>query len=314
MKKLSNVEIKAKCSNPAGIREILHSLNAEFIGTDLQRDTYFIVQTGRLKLREGNIENNLIYYERNDQPGPKEAGVILYKSGDREKLKAILSKSLGKKIIVEKKREIYFIDNVKFHIDEVQKLGNFVEIEAIDENGNIGIDKLYAQCRQYLKIFGIAHTELITNSYSDMLLEKQIVVREGTIAEAVKIFHRIPEFIAPYSEVEFQQRLKGKRNLILIAEFNGEISGFKLGYEQNDCFYSWLGGVLPQFRNKSIADELASFQEKWCRKEGLKKIRLKTRNKFKNMICFALSRGFEIIDFEEKDDKRESRIWLEKKL
>ena len=66
-----NVEIKAKCRDAGFIRDYLLSNGAEFKGIDEQTDTYFNVSVGRLKLREGNIENNLIYYERSDQPGPK---------------------------------------------------------------------------------------------------------------------------------------------------------------------------------------------------------------------------------------------------
>ena len=56
-----NVEIKARCNNPAAIRSYLNQNKAHFKGADEQADTYFSVSNGRLKLREGNIENNLIY-------------------------------------------------------------------------------------------------------------------------------------------------------------------------------------------------------------------------------------------------------------
>ncbi|MCI5058575.1 MAG: adenylate cyclase, partial [Flavobacteriales bacterium] len=68
---IKNVEIKARCKNPDEIRSILRSLNATFIGKDHQVDTYYECSTGRLKLREGNIENALIYYNRPDDPNPK---------------------------------------------------------------------------------------------------------------------------------------------------------------------------------------------------------------------------------------------------
>jgi len=66
-----NVEIKAWCSDPSIVRNYLHSRDADFKGTDDQTDTYFNVSNGRLKMREGNIENNLIFYERHNQSGPK---------------------------------------------------------------------------------------------------------------------------------------------------------------------------------------------------------------------------------------------------
>ncbi len=72
-----NIEIKAATADQDGIRKILRSLNADFKGTDHQTDTYFKVNHGRLKLREGNIENNLIWYERENIKGPKQANIIL---------------------------------------------------------------------------------------------------------------------------------------------------------------------------------------------------------------------------------------------
>src|SRR5690348_3858358 len=124
-----NVEIKARHSNTDHVRSYLLSQNADFKGTDHQVDTYFNVASGRLKLREGNIENNLIYYKRDNQAGPKSSHFHIVKVPDSKSLKEILAQSLGIKVIVEKKREIYFIDNVKFHIDEVPGLGSFIEIE-----------------------------------------------------------------------------------------------------------------------------------------------------------------------------------------
>jgi adenylate cyclase, class 2 len=165
-----NIEIKAICSEPNRIREILKSRDARFAGLDHQIDTYFKTKIGRLKLREGNIENALIYYEREDQQGPKKSDVILYKAPGLA-LKEILSKSLGILVIVNKQREIYFIDNVKFHIDTVQDLGTFVEIEAIDEEGTIGQEQLLKQCGYYLSLFEISDEHLIARSYSDLLLK-----------------------------------------------------------------------------------------------------------------------------------------------
>ena len=165
-----NVEIKARCNNHDKIREILKSKGADFKGTDHQIDTYFNVPNGRLKLREGNIENHLIHYEREDKEGPKQSKVILYDSKPGSTLKEILTKALGILVVVDKKREIYFIENVKFHIDTVEGLGTFMEIEAIDSDGTIGKDKLQEQCQYYVDLFGIAPTDLLSNSYSDMII------------------------------------------------------------------------------------------------------------------------------------------------
>jgi predicted adenylyl cyclase CyaB len=166
-----NIEIKAKCNNQDAIRKILQTGNARFCGIDHQVDTYFNVNSGRLKLREGNIENALIHYLRDNNDEPKESDVLLYQNNKDGLLKELLTRALGVIVTVDKKREIYFIDNVKFHLDNVKDLGDFVEIEAI---GNDVLDKhsLMEQCKFYLNLFGIAKEDLIPYSYSDMLLQK----------------------------------------------------------------------------------------------------------------------------------------------
>lgn len=165
-----NIEIKARCKNPEQIRAVLNKKNADFKGTDHQIDTYFNVPDGRLKLRQGTIENNLIFYKRNDQKGPKSSNINLVPAEHPQKLHALLDNALGTKVVVDKQREIYFIDNVKFHIDEVEELGHFVEIEAIDEDGSIGKEKLREQCQKFLDLFKIKEEDLVAESYSDLLM------------------------------------------------------------------------------------------------------------------------------------------------
>ena len=164
-----NVEIKAKSNNTDQIEALLLAKNARYVGLDHQIDTYFNVPKGRLKLREGNIENNLIHYHRSNQEGPKQSIVTLYKSTPASSLKTVLENSIGVLIVVDKQRKIFFIDNVKFHIDEVKGLGSFVEIEAIDEDGTIGLEKLQEQCDAFMEYLNIQKEDLIAVSYSDLL-------------------------------------------------------------------------------------------------------------------------------------------------
>lgn len=169
-----NVEIKARCANADFIRKCLLSENADFKGVDEQTDTYFNVAKGRLKLREGNIENNLIYYSRTNQAGPKNSHFKLVKVEDVSGLKEALTASIGVKVIVAKKREIYYIRNVKFHLDEVPGLGSFVEIEAGNMLADLSQEQLKEQCDFYMSEFGIKEEDLISISYSDMLLDNII--------------------------------------------------------------------------------------------------------------------------------------------
>ena len=166
-----NIEIKAKCFHPEKVEAFLLSRNARFVGTDHQKDTYFNVPKGRLKLRQGNIENSLIYYERPDQQGPKQSDFSLSQISSGKETEAVLTKALGVKVIVDKQRKIFFLENVKFHLDIVPGLGSFVEIEA----GNLTdptktIEDLQKQCDTYLELFEVKEEDLIHHSYSDMLL------------------------------------------------------------------------------------------------------------------------------------------------
>jgi len=170
MSSFINIEIKARTANATHIRQYLLHRGAEFRGIDLQTDTYFQVPHGRLKLRQGNIENNLIWYQRKDQAGPKQSDFILTPVQDAASLKQTLTNALGVKITVVKKREIYYIGNVKFHLDELEGLGTFVEVEAGNRTEDLPVEKLQEQCEYYRKAFGIREEDLLQYSYSDMLL------------------------------------------------------------------------------------------------------------------------------------------------
>jgi len=309
-----NVEIKAKCNDPQIIREILSERNAIFKGTDNQKDTYFKVNNGRMKMREGNIEYSLVYYNREDISGPKKSDVLYYHPRKEDLIKKQLEKAIGTLVVVDKKREIYYIDNIKFHIDEVENLGSFVEIEAIDKTGNIGLETLYKQCKQYLELFKIKSENLLNNSYSDMLLEHDVNIKQGSIKQAFEVSKNIPEFNVPYDLDEYKKRLTTELDLILIAYWKGEPAGFKVGYKIKDHFYSWMGGVIPEFRNKGIARKLAQTQQRLVKEHSIEMITMKTRNKHINMLLFALSDGFQITGFEKSNDKSENRILLTKTL
>lgn len=166
----TNIEIKARTTRSDKIREYLLANQAEYKGTDAQTDTYFNVGSGRLKLRQGNIEKSLIYYNREDVAGLKQSNFDLMPVENGDELKAILVKAIGVKIEVRKSREIYYIANVKFHIDSLERLGNFVEIEATNIGCDLSIGDLREQCSFYMRQFDIKDDDLIPVSYSDMLL------------------------------------------------------------------------------------------------------------------------------------------------
>ena len=176
---INNVEWKARCANLQECEAKLQSLNPEFCGEDIQTDTYFEVPQGRLKLREGNVENALIFYMREDEAGARTSAGKLY-PGPGAGLKEVLSQALGEKVVVHKKRRIYFVDNVKIHFDEVPGLGHFVEVEALNRDGRFSHRELQDQCDFYQEFFGMDSLDMEQQSYSDLLLKKQNTIDLNT--------------------------------------------------------------------------------------------------------------------------------------
>lgn len=171
--KIKNFEFKARVNSLEECEDQLLRLNPKNFGIDHQIDTYFNAQKGRLKLREIiGKESKLIDYNRENILGSKKSDILLYTHETNESLKNILSNQLGVKAIIDKKRRIYGIENVKFHFDTVENLGTFIEVEAIDENENYTIEDLKKQCDFYYDYFKIKSEQLEKSSYSDLLLSK----------------------------------------------------------------------------------------------------------------------------------------------
>jgi predicted adenylyl cyclase CyaB len=169
-----NFEFKARSHNNEELERLLQSFHPRFAGEDIQTDTYFNVPVGRLKLREGTIEHALIHYQRSNFAGAKQSDVLLYQHQPDKTLKDILTNALGIKVVVVKRRRIWFVDHVKFHFDHVDGLGNFVEVEAIDWDGTQSVSKLQEQCAYYAALFQIKSECYVAESYSDMLLAEAV--------------------------------------------------------------------------------------------------------------------------------------------
>ena len=168
--KLLNFEFKAHLHDEAHVRATLKRLRARFLGTDRQVDTYFRVPSGRLKVREGRLENSLIHYRRTNSARARRSTVEMMLLPRRNSVRAILSGALGVLAVVDKRREIYFVGNVKIHLDRVRGLGTFLEVEAMTRSGDI--KKVRAQAVKFQKLFAISPEDIVPHSYSDLVLEK----------------------------------------------------------------------------------------------------------------------------------------------
>jgi len=169
--KLLNFEFKARLHDAAPVRAALKRLRARFLGTDRQVDTYFRVPSGRLKIREGRLENSLIFYQRTNSARARRSTVEMMLLPRRNSVRAILARALGVLAVVDKRREIYFVGNVKIHLDRVRGLGTFVEVEAMTRSGDIG--KVRAQAAKFQELFAISPKDIVPQSYSDLILKKR---------------------------------------------------------------------------------------------------------------------------------------------
>lgn len=102
--------------------------------------------------------------------------------------------------------------------------------------------------------------------------------------------------------------------LILIAVDGHQVVGYKIGYEDRTCrFYSWLGGVYPEYRRQGVASELMRLQHRWCRERGYQVIRTNTKNKWRDMFILNLRFGFNVTG-TLTDELGETKIILDKRL
>lgn len=112
-----------------------------------------------------------------------------------------------------------------------------------------------------------------------------------------------------------EERLKQKNKMLaLIAMKDDQVVGYKIGYEESEkYFYSWIGGVDPEYRNNGIASKLMYLQHQWCEKQQYNAVQTKTKNKWRNMLILNLKHGFDIIG-TYTDSNGDPKIILQKKL
>lgn len=164
-----NIELKARLADPAAARRALADVATARLRVERQVDTYFHVPHGRLKLRE--IDDRLaqlIWYRRADQAAPRASDYLIVPLAAAEPLKQALARSLGIRAQVDKRREIFLVDNVRVHLDEVAGLGSFVEFEAVlgpqssDAEGAAQVARLSSLLR-------VAEADLVDRSYGDLV-------------------------------------------------------------------------------------------------------------------------------------------------
>ena len=169
-----NIEFKARMRDEKRVRAALKGLRPRAAGTDHQIDTYFQIPSGRLKLRQGNIENALIFYQRQNSAQVRPSHVLLCEFSDTAQartLRKVLAAALGVAAVVDKVREIYYVDNVKIHLDRVRHLGKFLEVEAFVQKGSLRRGR--KQAEEIKELFGVHPEDILSHSYSDLILQRR---------------------------------------------------------------------------------------------------------------------------------------------
>jgi predicted adenylyl cyclase CyaB len=172
MQAQANVEIKARCADLAAARRRVEGLRGRRVGLDRQVDTYFRTDRGRLKLRESSLSGGqLVPYLRPDRRGPRRSDYRLIPVEDPAGVSRLLGEILGVHRVVRKEREIWLIDNVRVHLDRVEGLGTFLELEAVFDGSAEAAPGQEARVRRLMAELGVEEGDLVPVSYEGLLGE-----------------------------------------------------------------------------------------------------------------------------------------------
>ncbi len=168
-----NVEIKARVSDPARLRELALAMGDGPGRLIHQKDTFYNVARGRLKLREfDDGTGELIAYERADHTGPKTSRYAISPTVDPAGLHAALAQALGVRGMVVKQRTLVLSGPVRIHLDQVEGLGDFMELEVV-LTGLETEDQGMIVARELMVKLEIEASDLIEGAYIDHLEAKE---------------------------------------------------------------------------------------------------------------------------------------------
>lgn len=164
-----NIEVKARVDDLEAVARRAAPLSRHGPEAIAQDDTFFHAPNGRLKLRVfGDGSGELIAYDRSDRAGPKTSDYVRCPVAEPALLREALARSCGQRGRVRKQRTLYLIGATRVHLDEVEGLGTFVELEVMltdDQTAEEGA----AVARSLLAAFGIGEQQLLAGAYIDLL-------------------------------------------------------------------------------------------------------------------------------------------------
>jgi predicted adenylyl cyclase CyaB len=176
----TNVEIKARVMDIDALRKRVEAICNSFGELIEQEDIFFKVDSGRLKLRIlAPDRGQLIFYQRPDRAGPKVSEYHISETTEPDKLESVLSKALGIRGVVSKDRYLYWIDQTRIHLDQVEGLGDFLELEVVlrpDQSWEQGT----AIAADIMEKLQISPDDLIEGAYMDLLENSQLLEQDIT--------------------------------------------------------------------------------------------------------------------------------------
>lgn len=165
----ANIEVKARARDFEGIRSRAEKLSDIPVQVIPQEDIFFHTEKGRLKLRIlGPEHSQLIYYTRPDQEGPKRSDYHITRSPDPGNLKRVLELAYGIRGIVRKTRYLYLVGQTRVHVDDVEGLGRFMELEVVLEEGQSDAEGQKI-AEDLMTALGVERDDLIDGAYMDLL-------------------------------------------------------------------------------------------------------------------------------------------------
>jgi homotetrameric cytidine deaminase len=234
-----NVELKARDADPEATLRRALELGASDEGVLRQRDTYFGRARGRLKLREQEPGGaQLIAYQRPDDPQARTSAYRIAEVADTDALREALDAALGTRVVVDKRRHLLLYENVRIHLDEVDGLGAFVELEGVaaPDSDLAREHELVERLRGQLGL-----GEAVPVSYSDLLLDEPHALLAAA-DEVMRIAH------APYSQFKVGAALRTPSGAVHVGA-NVE----NVAYPQGQCAEASAIGVLIAAGEREIS-------------------------------------------------------------
>lgn len=179
----ANVEIKAKLRAPSKFVRDLMRIGARQIGTLEQEDTFFNVPRGRLKIRyDPNLGSEMVYYVRPMDDGPRISHYFRQRLDDAEDKRGELASRYGVLGIVKKRRDLFLVGDVRFHIDRVEGLGTYLEIE-VPVDPKLGEHRARYRASRLVSELGIPQETLVGESYDELIRSRPSKKALGRISQ-----------------------------------------------------------------------------------------------------------------------------------